>query len=493
MVKAASWLFPPVGTAVLFSILYNNTDHGLAILAILLLLNLAVLLVPKKRVPARFSLQGAKVTALCLVSVLTTLLGIELLFPLAMPKRYNEVLELSKGFLSSSTDAKLDKSAVYANPEQRTRGNVRDAHAAQGHVRFWHSPGRQFTYYGYDPNSRQSYVNRFTWNAAGYFDNDYEYPRPQQVRRVVVIGDSYVEAVQVPLERTFHKLMEKELNSPAPGLAPLPRMEVIALGNSGTGQVDHLRVLREQALSYDPDMVVLTLCSNDFCDDDPQLSRELILAAGGVSPQFRRFVVHGYFALAFASRRFDDILRNRIAVNPELLQWTKPDIPRVEAAWARTLGCIEAARDFCHARNIEFVLVYLGSDLEVKYALNPEKTLARLRAMGGPHADMEWDLEKSVRRINSFTEKHDIVLVSLLDPLIEEQKRTGNAVFGDHYTMFGHQVAAEVLTRAVNFRLQTYFASRPEIRFSASPGAAATSSQGTTQTVSSHPDFVKPK
>ena len=302
-----------------------------------------------------------------------------------------------------------------------------------------------------------------------------------------------MEAVQVPLEQTFHKIVEKELNSSGVGLAPLPKMEVIALGNSGTGQVDHLRVLQEEALRYDPGMVVLTLCSNDFCDDDPQLKQELALAAGGVSPQFRRFVSHGYLALAFAARRLDDIRRNRIAVSPELLQWSNRDIPRVEAAWARTLGCIQAAQDFCHARGIEFVLVYLGADLEVKYAVDPEGTLARLRAMGGPHADIDWDMGKSVRRVNSFAEEHDIVLVSLLDPLIDEQKKTGQAVFGDHYTMFGHQVAAAVLARVVNFRLQTYFAARPEIKYSASPGTEGTLPPGAGQTVSSHPEAMKAK
>jgi hypothetical protein len=493
MIKAASVLFPLAGTASLFFVLYNNTSHGLAILAVLLVPNLAILLIPQKRIPARFGLQGAKLSALCVVSVLGTMLGIETLFPLALPLRFSEVMELSKGFMESPTEERLDQTTVFLNREQRTRSNGLDTQWTGRRVRFWHSPGRRFTYYGYDPNSKQSYANRFRWNSAGYFDHDYDCPRHEGARRVVVIGDSYVEAVQVPLERTFHKIVEKELNGPDADLAPLPKTEVIALGKSGTGQVDHLRVLREEALRYDPDMVVLTLCSNDFCDDDPALSQELVLAAGGVSPEFRGCVSHGYLALAFAVRRLNDIRRNRVAVSPELLQWSKRDIPRVEAAWTRTLGCIEAARDFCHARGIEFVLVYLGADLEVKYAMDPVGTLASLRAMGGPHADIDWDMGKSVRRINSFAEEHDIVLVSLLEPLVDEQQRTGKVVFGDHYTMFGHQVAAGVLARVVNFRLQTYFAARPEIKYSASPGTEGTLPPGAGQTVSSHPEAMKAK
>jgi hypothetical protein len=493
MVKVAALLFPLVGTGSLLLVLDNNTNHGLATLLILLALNLVILLIPLNRVPARLGLGWAKASSVCVMSVLGTVLAIEVLFPLVLPQRFNEVKELSKGFMESPSEDQGGQATVFTNGEQRTQAKAQETQAAQDRLRFWHSPGRQFAYYGYDPNSKQSYVNRFRWNSVGYYDHDYVCPRPEGVRRVVVIGDSYVEAIQVPLERTFHKIVERELNSSAAGLAALPKMEVIALGNSGTGQVDHLRVLKEQAMRYDPDMVVLTLCSNDFCDDDPVLKQELALAAGGVSPQFRRFVSHGYFALAFAVKRFNDIRRNSIAVSPELLQWSKKDIPRVEAAWNRTLGCIQAARDFCNERGIEFILVYLGADLEVKYAMDPQGTIASLKDMGGPHASIDWDMAKSIHRVTSFSEEHDIVLVSLLEALIEEQKKTGQAVFGDHYTMFGHQVAAEVLTRAVNFRLQTYFAARPEIKHSVSPAGAHPVPATTGQSISSNPDAVEAK
>jgi hypothetical protein len=36
-------------------------------------------------------------------------------------------------------------------------------------------------------------------------------------------------------------------------------------------------------------------------------------------------------------------------------------------------------------------------------------------------------------------------MISLLEPLAVYQRKTGKLVFGDHYTMFGHEVAARVL------------------------------------------------
>ena len=493
MIKVASLLFPLAGTASLFSVLFNNTYHGLAILATLLIPNLVIALIPAKRFPAVFSPEYARSAALCVIALLVTTLGIEILYPMALPQRFHEIQELSKGFTESPAERFAGQQKVFTNAEQHIRFDAGGPTSGEAGLQFWHSPGRQFDYYGYDANSKTSYVNRFVWNSKGYFDNDYNFTRPTGVRRVVVIGDSYVEAVQVPLARTFHKILEKELNRSAVDAGLNSRIEVIALGSSGTGQVENLKVLEEKAVRYDPDMVIMTLCSNDFCDDDPELKQELILAAGGITPLVRRLVSHGYMAMAFAAKRFQDLRRNREAVSPELLQWSRADIPKVEAAWSRTLSCVRASNDFCRARGIEFVLVYLGSDVEVKYALDPVATLDALNAMGGPHAEMKWDLGKSLRRISSFAENNDIVFTSLLDPLIAAQKEAGEYVFGDHYTMFGHQVVASVLSRAVDFRLHVRLADQPEVKQAAASKSTAMHRAGSDQTVPHNADAIKLK
>jgi hypothetical protein len=264
--------------------------------------------------------------------------------------------------------------------------------------------------------------------------------------------------------------MEKALNGPegANGI----RYEVIALGSSGTGHVEHSKVLRERAMAYDPDLVLMTLASNDFCDDDPQLKEELVLHSGAISPGLRRLVSHGFFAAAFALKRVEDIRRSRVGICPEFLQWSREDIPRIETAWARTLDLARSSRDFCEERGKAFGLVYLGSELEVKYGLNPDKTLAGLRDLDGS-GSIAWDVNKSVRRVGKYCEEHGIVLFSLLDALIAAQRETGNYVFGDHYTMFGHQVAARILTEAVNYRMAAHSAEKAQYRHTAAPGRGA--------------------
>ncbi|MFH1115966.1 MAG: SGNH/GDSL hydrolase family protein [Pseudomonadota bacterium] len=453
MRKILSALMPPLVTVVLFLALFNNSDHGRLVLAAVAVINLLVPAVFAGWAKNRLS-PYSTATALCCATALLTLLAVESLFPVVLPQEYAQIRELTKHLVSRDAVQFSGASIIFTNDDQISQAAAQRSQGNAGSRRHWHSPGGRFAYYGYDPNLKTQYINEFHWNSHGYYDHDYGVDRSENVRRIVVIGDSYVEAVQVPLSRSFHKLAETALNV---GLVQGGgrKTQVVALGNSGTGQVEHLKVLKNQALGYKPDAVVFGLSLNDFCDDDPYLKRELVLASGTITPLTRRLAVHGCYASAFAVRRMDDLQRNRIGICPLLLQWSQPDIPGVEAAWERTLGTILEARDVCAAAGIPFLLVYLGSDLEVKYALDPNDTLARLKAMGGPHAEIRWDLSKSIRRADAFCREHGIPMISLLEPLITAQRETGQHVFGDHFTMFGHEVAAQVLSCALHHTMES--------------------------------------
>ncbi len=448
----------------LFFVLYNNVYYGNLILIILVLMNLTVFIIPKiVAAPAR-AVSASRFASLCVIGIVSAVLIIESLFPFIWPREYASVLDLSKSFINSPVQSVPSDAVLFKNTEQKLMSANSDNTRTNQALKVWHAPGKQFAYYGWDPNSRSRYVNQFHWNNYGYFDHDYDLRKSRDTYRIVVIGDSYVEAVQVPLMGSFHKRLESYLNEVAK-LGLDTKFEVIALGNSGTGQMAHHEVLQKAVNKYSPDMVLITLCSNDFCDDDPELKTEFLLSSRAlVSARFRRLVTHGYFAMAFGLKRWEEIRANRINISPELLQWAREDIPRIETAWTRTLGKIRESRDFCQDRGIPFILVYLGSEIEVNHAIDPENTVARLKAMGGPHEYISWDINKSVRRVDAFCKENDILTISLLEPLISAQKDTGYFVFGDHYTMFGHQVAARALSSALEVRLQPHFAQIPEPR-----------------------------
>ena len=105
----------------------------------------------------------------------------------------------------------------------------------------------------------------------------------------------------------------------------------------------------------------------------------------------------------------------------------------------------------------------------MKYALDPVGTISQLKAMGGPHQAITWDMSKSIKRITRYCDENNILFISLLEPFIAAQKDTGRYVFGDHYTMFGHEVAAQVLASAVSFRVNPYAAEKPTFKQCVAP------------------------
>jgi hypothetical protein len=88
------------------------------------------------------------------------------------------------------------------------------------------------------------------------------YDKPAGVYRILLLGDSYVEGLRVPLEQTFDKVLEAELNAGAPaGL----RYEVVNAGVSGWGTDQQLLWLRGEGVKYQPDLVLLAFFpGNDF-------------------------------------------------------------------------------------------------------------------------------------------------------------------------------------------------------------------------------------
>jgi hypothetical protein len=197
-------------------------------------------------------------------------------------------------------------------------------------------------------------------------------------------------------------------------------------------------------------MVLMTLCSNDFCDDDQALHDERDVYLGQVTPLLRGLLRHRYYVFAFAVRRYAEIRRNTIAVHPEFLQWASSDDPRIEEAWDRTLSLVKDSRDYCTAYGMGFKLVYLGAELELKYALDPKDTIEALGHMGAPYRAITWNMNRSIQRVTRFCAENHIPLISLLEPLVKGQKESGKKAFGDHYTFFGHEIAASTLTKALS-------------------------------------------
>ncbi|MGD9817369.1 MAG: SGNH/GDSL hydrolase family protein [Desulfomonilaceae bacterium] len=429
-----------------FLIAYNNSDFGKIIFFGLIILNALLILATRMYSNQIAQYTPLVVSALAFLAFWGTLLTIELAFPVLYPKQFASIVDIRNRFFSRAGQDHVSD-LIYDNKFFQNFTHIENKEEI-GSRMSWHKPRHLYVYYGYEPNLKRKYENHLIWNSRGYFDKEYSLIKPENIYRIVVIGDSYVESVQVPLDKTFHKIIEKNLNSEIDKTA-LTGFEVIALGSSGAGQKKNFVTLSTEALIYSPDMVIVTLCSNDVCDDDPQLKSESDLLSNTVTPMTRNLMYHGYFALAFATKTFQDVRRNETLTSPELLQWTKSDQKEISVAWQNTLSTIKSSREFCHDRGIIFLLTYVGSDVEVKYAIDPRKTEEAIRSMGSGYANLQWDFEKTLRMVRSYCSENDIAFISLQEPLTVAQRKTGLSVFGDHYSFFGHEIASKILLCAI--------------------------------------------
>jgi lysophospholipase L1-like esterase len=96
-------------------------------------------------------------------------------------------------------------------------------------------------------------------NSHGYIDHEYAFTKERGVFRIVVIGDSVAQGRFLSLEESFPKVLEKRLNEDADSL----RYEVIVLARLGYSTSQELVLLEEEALRYDPDLILWSYVLND--------------------------------------------------------------------------------------------------------------------------------------------------------------------------------------------------------------------------------------
>jgi hypothetical protein len=98
-------------------------------------------------------------------------------------------------------------------------------------------------------------INAQGWNSG---IGDYAMARRPGTRRIAVVGDSYVEALQVAYDRSLGERLAADLG--ASGNAP----EVYRFGISGAPMSQYLQMIEHEAVHYRPDWVVVVIVHNDF-------------------------------------------------------------------------------------------------------------------------------------------------------------------------------------------------------------------------------------
>ena len=110
-------------------------------------------------------------------------------------------------------------------------------------------------------------------NREGFRDREHPATKPPGRYRIAVLGDSFVEALQVRLEDGFGSVLEREL-ARCPGFRGR-EVEVFNFGVSNYGTAQELLTLRDRVWAVEPDLVLLAFFSgNDVRDNSRVLKQD---------------------------------------------------------------------------------------------------------------------------------------------------------------------------------------------------------------------------
>ena len=292
-------------------------------------------------------------------------------------------------------------------------------------------------------------------NRWGFLDREPLTPdQAAQTCHIAFIGDSFVEALEVPVADKFHARLE-ELADRA-----LPRLNIStsAFGRHATGQINQLPFYAEYARRLRPKLVVLVFVRNDFTDNhklkqavllgwDPDQSPYVVAektAAGGVAlrppdPAWRMLSIPGEPRSVQLPRQRAELLAQRPRYQSIIEVYLKG--PRLQDPSSLIFG--EA---------IEFTAFALD-EFQRRVAADGA-SLWLLLATGGRVHHLG-DASDPLRVIvENLAEARGIPVVSLHDYLVRQGRkaRDGRFPYNGHWNPTGHQWAAEALLERLRQR-----------------------------------------
>ena len=289
-----------------------------------------------------------------------------------------------------------------------------------------------------------------TRNTLGYHDVEHGSRRPG-VRRVVLLGDSYVGAGMVSIPETPARRLEHHLN--ARSKQPY---EVIAIGKGGWGQREELIALRTHGIPAEPEIVVtLFLSLNDVTDNSLALrrraSRQMEVnrrcPPGVVAMHvddvplllFRWSVLNQLIA-----HRLSPLLRDRSvdSIRSEYFVYARQEDEAWRQAWRKTETLILETQAAARSAGARYVVV---SGSTAHGVWGPEEGLERLMAIYPGMEKLEWDLDKPDKRIARICRENDIPFLAL-EPLFRvetiEKDRQLHFQYDGHWNAAGNDLAA---------------------------------------------------
>lgn len=326
----------------------------------------------------------------------------------------------------------------------------------------WHIPNKQGVYFRQDVPETPVFIN-----SQGLRDHEYSYAKPAHTYRIAIVGDSFSEAIQVPLEHTYHQILETRLNSEGNR-----KYEVINFGVGGFGTTHEYLMFIHQALNYQPDMVLLQfMFGNDIYENSPALNGRaylpflvpdkngaLELVPPAPVPLYMRLgaqfhiVPFLYYRIIDGNSTLETLLRGikrgsaDTGIPHEYFTYKRKWDSNWQDAWYITTHVLRQLLREIQEHEMQFLIVGFPEQIQVDPQIRNE-VMTRYPAMQEKNL---WDWEKPNKLLAAFCKAHEIPLLDLA-PIFQESIRQGAEPlyyhYDGHWNPRGHQLAADQLSQ----------------------------------------------
>ncbi|MBU1905513.1 MAG: SGNH/GDSL hydrolase family protein [Candidatus Omnitrophica bacterium] len=148
------------------------------------------------------------------------------------------------------------------------------------------------------PNSRFTYVERYSkefsvkrkTNSLGLVGEEISLEKPENVFRILVLGDSFTEGLHVDEGKNFCERLEYLLNKDQ----IIRDFEVINAGMSGYSPIAEYLFLKRELLKLKPDLIILQLFPNDVFEDN-KTGAMSVLNQDGFPIKINKFFIDRYY------------------------------------------------------------------------------------------------------------------------------------------------------------------------------------------------------
>jgi hypothetical protein len=308
---------------------------------------------------------------------------------------------------------------------------------------------------------RSTYLSRFgQWahiNSAGMRDREHSVEKRPGVYRILVLGDSFMEALQVPFEASFPSRLEAELA----GRWGRP-VEVVNASVSGWGTDAQLEYLARYGLTLRPDLILVGMTlHNDISDNLREEFHRLVdgvlVARGGARPSlWQRATLDAKAFLASRSQLYQlglkywrsgrvrqeaGSLSNHVA---ELFRTATT--ARTSRGWEVTHRLLEEVVQRGHEMGAEVAVVLIPLAIQ----MSDEAFDVFLRQQGLPAGEVSKDRPQAIMR--AWGDRQHLAVIDLLPEFRQWSAQPRRILYLEadgHWSEDGHRLAAGAVAREI--------------------------------------------